>query len=1127
MAKNQDTPAAEQLKRRQFTRKPRIEQYRARELLGELRQTFVRSAVADGMERINQGQLDAALGYFALALHFGAELPDEVVKNRRRIRAILGSHQLVNQALFHDDWVSYAEFSPSPDSRYILTISGRNVLLWKPDDGTLHRKWEHSTEVLYASFDHEGKTVLTSANDGVARIWSVDSNEAKHETRMVGLISYLASFDAQSERILMAANRVGEKGALSALAVWKPSHGSPIEMEEQAGLISMLTVSRSPGAPFVVTASKSTARLWNFNDRRLLAEWHHDGDISAIAFSGDGAFAATGGKDSAIQVRELPSGSLRWSRQVPANASVLRLRFSRNDKLLTASTSRGIVGFEAGTGRAGFADTPEATQILIPDRSLSPDLRHRLIVGSEKSVRVVDLAGVYPAETLLLNTGEEIETVFADRRGRAGMLSKKGVVTVWDQDGGILFHGVGPYKQAALDPKGVLVLVDFLSFHRHNFDKEGMKPTSTSYGKASVYGTRFLSADGRFLAAADPPYLSIQVWDTQQGLLVNELPHSGVPVMSASFSSCGNHVVTMGTQIKGGVPSTTPVLWETRTARKVATLPEVATLPAVSFSDDGRRFAVPAVQENVARVFASADGQSVGEPFFHQWLRHAAISSSGDWLLTCGSDVCRIWDVSTGQFVVEVSHANAISHASFSPDDRAIITAGFDKLAHVWDISTGQLLHPGMIHESPVDEVQFTEGGQRAISVTRATRSFRVWRVGDDTTWSTKDLILAAEFLSSNRVTENGLVWLDPAASRDAWTQLNARHPEVFRCTKGQELQFLWKQALASQEVGEWESAIQHLERLLSAPDYKENPTVIAALGYALLQLNREADAEAHYKAALEKDATNASYHENLATAHWRQGKFGKAAASYERAIELRGGAEKASGWVVVNLGSALAAMGKWPEAIANLEQGIKNGRLSSEMRAYRHLALSLLAAGRSSEFEALRDRLVNLYGATQDGSRAGDVAAILVLMPLPRKMPDGSKPTATSGNAIELATRANKEFLGLASHVATLGAALYRAGRSLEATQFIRHAIQTHENKGQTDLPREWLYLSMAEAARGNMPSARAELARATEWLDRVRAATPPAGRKGNPSWDLVTEVGLLAKEAQGVIDNQPPSPK
>jgi tetratricopeptide (TPR) repeat protein len=243
----------------------------------------------------------------------------------------------------------------------------------------------------------------------------------------------------------------------------------------------------------------------------------------------------------------------------------------------------------------------------------------------------------------------------------------------------------------------------------------------------------------------------------------------------------------------------------------------------------------------------------------------------------------------------------------------------------------------------------------------------------------------------------------------------------------------------------------------------------------------------------------------------------------------LHGGPEKAPGWIVANLGSALAALGRWENAIKSLEQGIENGGLASEMLAYRHLALSLLAAGRMGDYEALRLKLVQLYGATQNATQAHDTAHILLLRPFPPEViMKPSKPMVTSKDALDLAIRATFHCPNNGLYAGTLGAALYRANRNPEAPQFLRQTIEAQEKNGQFDLPRERLYFAMAENARGragNWELARAEFDRAKEWLDKISASPPSSGGAATHPWDLLLEVGLLVKEAQQEFTKTAPS--
>ncbi len=80
--------------------------------------------------------------------------------------------------------------------------------------------------------------------------------------------------------------------------------------------------------------------------------------------------------------------------------------------------------------------------------------------------------------------------------------------------------------------------------------------------------------------------------------------------------------------------------------------------------------------------------------------------------------VARVWDISSGKGLFELKgHAGTVNCMAWSKDGRRILTGSIDRSVRLWDASGGKLLltipeaHPGWLHS-----VLFTEDGRQAVS---------------------------------------------------------------------------------------------------------------------------------------------------------------------------------------------------------------------------------------------------------------------------------------------------------------------------------------------------------------------------------------------------------------------------
>jgi hypothetical protein len=98
-------------------------------------------------------------------------------------------------------------------------------------------------------------------------------------------------------------------------------------------------------------------------------------------------------------------------------------------------------------------------------------------------------------------------------------------------------------------------------------------------------------------------------------------------------------------------------------------------------------------------------------------------------------------------------------------------------------------------------------------------------------------------------------------------------------------------------------------------------------------------------------------------------------------------------------------------------------------------------------------------------------------------------------------------------SFLNTLGAALYRAGRSQEALRRLEEGVR---KRGGESLPQDWVFLAMAHHQLGHHAEAHA-------WLDRLRAYR--ANENPDAFWNEL-EIRLLRSEAESVILYDPAFP-
>jgi WD40 repeat protein/serine/threonine protein kinase len=103
------------------------------------------------------------------------------------------------------------------------------------------------------------------------------------------------------------------------------------------------------------------------------------------------------------------------------------------------------------------------------------------------------------------------------------------------------------------------------------------------------------------------------------------------------------------------------------------------------------------------------------EGIFLLWMKDGATRAYTD-------RVAHLWDASTGRFLCTLrGHTSGITSAVFSPDGRQILTASWDRTARLWDAATGQEIHCLRGHQAPLVTAVFSPDGGRVLTLTTPT----------------------------------------------------------------------------------------------------------------------------------------------------------------------------------------------------------------------------------------------------------------------------------------------------------------------------------------------------------------------------------------------------------------------
>ena len=154
---------------------------------------------------------------------------------------------------------------------------------------------------------------------------------------------------------------------------------------------------------------------------------------------------------------------------------------------------------------------------------------------------------------------------------------------------------------------------------------------------------------------------------------------------------------------------------------------------AVAWSPDGHHI-LTASNDGTARIWDATTGDNTLTLTHTNSLSVVAWSPDGHHILTGSEDgTVRIWDAATGDNTLTLTHKASVTAVAWSPDARHILTVSRDRTVRIWDATTGDNTLT-LTHTDPVTAVAWSPDGHHILTVSR-DRIARIWdaTTGDNT----------------------------------------------------------------------------------------------------------------------------------------------------------------------------------------------------------------------------------------------------------------------------------------------------------------------------------------------------------------------------------------------------------
>lgn len=617
----------------------------------------------------------------------------------------------------HADRVYAVDYSP--DGKYIVTAHNDGTAwLWDATTGKALATFKgHTGPLRRAKFSPDGHYILTTSIDGTVRTWEAPSGKALATLQSFsgelsggaygGSDGRGASFSPDSQLIATA----GEDGVAR---VWEVQTGR-LKLELKGHANSVNDASFSPDGKYIATAGEdTTAKLWDATSGQELATMSgHSGFVYRATFSPDGRYVVTASQDGTAMVFEIPSGKVvtilkghnGWvfgASFSPDSRYVLTFSTDYTAKLWRMPDGKELVTYGGHTGR-------------IDKAVFSPDGRYVITASFDHLTKIWETQTGKELYVFRGNTGTVNNATFSPDGRYVATASVDGTAKIWEslpgKDLATYFGQSQPFNGASFSPDGSEVVIASSDNSAKLWNIQSRLTVTTLQGHTDWVSSASFSPDGRYILTSSRDNTA-KLWEAQSGKeVLTYTGHLG-PVNGAAFSAEGKYIVTASRD-------QTARVWETQSGQTTSVLSgHTGDLTSASFSPDGR-YVVTASIDGTAKIWEVASSKEIITLRGHLGpVNSAVFSPDGKSILTAGRDgTVRRWESQTGKEVNSFKgHSAEVNQASFSPDGRYLVTASADGTARVFEIATGKELATLKGHSGAVISAVFSPDGNYVVT---------------------------------------------------------------------------------------------------------------------------------------------------------------------------------------------------------------------------------------------------------------------------------------------------------------------------------------------------------------------------------------------------------------------------
>jgi WD40 repeat protein len=609
----------------------------------------------------------------------------------------------------------------SPDGKSIATGGTDDfAILWDVATGSVLRRFAgHRRAIESVTFLPDGQSILTGSQDETAILWDASTGAIRRKFQggngrvaisPDGRSILMGSLEDCASLVELATGRVVRRFEGDTAARKRRAEAAQKWARGQA---EVTAVAFSPDGKFVATGeADNQAIVWDaVTARPLHILKGHAGLVDSVTFSPDNKTVLTGAWDNTAMLWDAATGErIRTFQEHARGASIF---FTKNywvtsvafspdgKKILTGSWDKTAVLSDVRTGKElrtlrGHSDSVTAV-------AFSPD-GQRILTGTRAGGPMLWNATTgEPLRTFSASEREAKSIAFSPDEKLLAIGYADGTAITWDTTTGAPaatfnshYRGI---ESLAFTPDARRLLTGSID-GAILWDVAGKMKLRTFKGDARCES---LTPDGKtvltwpYVWSTMPSGERGVLWDAATGKRLRPLQGDHSDNIKVAFSADSKHVLIGDWSGSLHVDS---IGTGAETARveveNCRTIPADCQTLSVAFSPDGKALLAGLNVGGAAVLCDASTRKQVRSLKGHTgWVESVSFSPDGKQILTASDDQTMVlWDAGTGDKlrVFKSAQPGRIAVARFSPNGRFVIAVDQPGRVHLWDIATGDEL---------------------------------------------------------------------------------------------------------------------------------------------------------------------------------------------------------------------------------------------------------------------------------------------------------------------------------------------------------------------------------------------------------------------------------------------------